>query len=46
MRVFESMRRLREGFYRGPDWIDAPDVSVGGYKSPTVMLACGASRCC
>jgi uncharacterized protein (DUF58 family) len=33
------MRRLREGFYRGPDWIDAPDVSVGGYKSPTVMLA-------
>lgn len=45
MRVKKALVRIRESFYRGPDWVDLPDLSVSGYRSPTALLAAWGVAC-
>ncbi len=39
IRAFKAIGRIRDSFYRGPDWIEMPDIMVGGYRSPTALMA-------
>lgn len=42
-RAIEAIKRMRSSFYKGPDWIEMPDIEFRGYRSPTALLAIWAA---